>query len=122
MPDINYGAILEALNDKVDLDGSWSFPSSQKEELTLGDSGTSYTAPADGCFFAVATSTSATAKQISLTNSITSVGYTAFNSAGWAHHCAVPAKKGETVTYTWIISSGTFVINKLYFIYAQKTN
>ena len=49
--DINYGAILESLNDKVDLSGSWSTPSSSYDDLALGASGNSYTAPADGIVF-----------------------------------------------------------------------
>lgn len=48
MPDIDYGQILEALNDKVDLSGSWSAPTSQYDDLTLGASTSTYTAPADG--------------------------------------------------------------------------
>lgn len=36
MPDIDYGQILEALNDKVDLSGSWSAPSSNHDDLELG--------------------------------------------------------------------------------------
>ena len=56
MSDINYGNILEALNNKVDLDGSWSAPNGQYDDLSssiLNTTNTSYsvTAPADGWFF-----------------------------------------------------------------------
>lgn len=60
MSDINYGNILEALNDKTDRDmgnlsnagkivsAKMSMPSNIYDDLTLGVSGASYAAPADG--------------------------------------------------------------------------
>ena len=58
--DIDIGKISEALNDKLDRDAGnpadlgkeritgWGMPSDTYIDLTLGESGTSYTAPANG--------------------------------------------------------------------------
>ena len=59
-PDIDVGAITEALNNKTDTDAanltgggvqlvtSFGFPSAELDNLTLPTSGQTYTAPADG--------------------------------------------------------------------------
>ena len=114
MPDIDYGEILEALNDKVDLDGSWSFPSASYEDLTLSASGTSYTAPADGYYVA--------------NFHYTGNGFSRFDwdglyiaangMADWNNPYVIPVKKGKTITVTYAAcATDTFR-----FYYAQKTN
>lgn len=67
MTDINTsdGALLEALNNKADVDlnnvnpgqaftsqsARWAMPSGEYIDLTLGDSGCEYTAPANGYIY-----------------------------------------------------------------------
>lgn len=114
MPDIDYGEILEALNDKVDLDGSWSFPSADYEDLTLGTSGTSYTAPADGYYV--------------VNFHYTGGGYSRFDwddkwialngTADWNNPYIIPMKKGKVMTVSYSACS----TNTFRFYYAQKTN
>lgn len=117
MPDIDYGEILEALNDKVDLSGSWSAPSSQYIDLTLGISGSTYTAPADG-FVALAKMTTAALQNIT-------IDCNNMRAFVWGSHADIniftllPVKKGDM--YTVVYSAlGTTAYFK--FIYAQKTN
>ena len=117
--DINYGAILESLNDKVDLGGSWSAPSSSYDDLILGASGNSYTAPADG-YFAVDKVSGATNTYFAFNNIQTGMWITVPGpGSGNACRCFMPAKKGDTVAAYYNASGAT---NMFRFIYAQKTN
>lgn len=113
------GLNASLFNNKVDLTSSWGFPTSQYDDLTLGASGTTYTAPADGYVYLWKAS-NAVNQYITLTN----------NSNGLAIHqwsplsgggCAgyVPVKKGDIVTITYTAGGST---NMFRFIYAQKTN
>lgn len=98
---------------------SLAMPSNNYDSLTVGANGSTYTAPANGWFYAYAASAEGTAKTIILFNSSVSIGASSFNSAGWGHNCYVPVKAGDVVSYSWVISSGVFTSNELYFIYAQ---
>lgn len=117
MPDINYGAILEALNDKVDLDGNWSFPSTNYEDLTLGASGTSYTAPGNGYYYLEAISDNVHNSYARISKTI----YAAQNQVAPGYGSIVlllPVKSGDTVT----VNYENITIQAFRFIYAQKTN
>ena len=122
MPDIDYGQILEALNDKVDLSGSWSAPTSQYDDLTLGDSASTYVAPADGWFVAQVriANVGGTCR---LTNVETSLVWRSHNSsANQICACSCPAKRGQSVVYEYSTPSSVNPLNTLKFVYAQKTN
>lgn len=118
MADINIGAITEALNNKVDLDGSWGAPSETYDDLTLGASGTTYTAPADGY---VVLRMSANSNSIAWCElgyqqlaSISNIS----NVSGHVVETFLPVKKGG-VFGTWY---GNCTVQRFSFIYAQKTN
>lgn len=118
MSDINYGEILEALNDKVDLSGSWSAPSENRIALTPGAHGASYTMPDDG-YLNVRAYTSAAGQYIY-------VGDDTYNKVAWQTSGAtvgewavntLPVRKGQTLIINYNMTD--LAIN---FIYAQKTN
>ena len=119
MPDIDYGQILEALNDKVDLDGSWSAPTSQYDDLTLGATGSTYTAPADGYIVCslLTTSDGSMVELLNVANGLCSraPGVTSSLLA----RVFLPVRKGDIIkaNYTNLNS-----VNLFRFIYAQKTN
>lgn len=120
MPDIDYGQILEALNDKVDSDGSWGFPAGQYDTLTLGNSGDEYTAPADGWFYLYGTYSSGNQTFVDMYVVGTGIGashpwYDAFGNM----RMFCPAKKGQKLHINY---SGVFANIDFRFIYAQKTN
>lgn len=119
MPDIDYGEILEALNDKVDLSGSWSAPTTQHDDLVLGESGSEYVAPADG-YFAADKISGGTNTYFGFKNRQTGMWITVpAPTSRNACRCFMPAKKGQTVA-AYYNASGT--TNMFRFIYAQKTN
>lgn len=120
MPDIDYGEILEALNDKVDLSGSWSAPTTQYDDLTFGASGTTYTAPADGYFIARRTTGSNDLQYITLISGQSQLrSISNANGSGTGLTAFIPVKKGEIVTCSYTASGNTYSIK---FVYAQKTN
>lgn len=120
--DINVGAISEALNNKVDLNSSWSTPSSRYIDLTLGASGTNYTAPANGWFsFDIATNTTGNVYGHLKNVENPKFSISSFNNNGWEVQGFLPVKKGDIIYYGYIIQ-GTLVSHKLTFTYAQDTN
>lgn len=120
MPDINYGQILEALNGKVDLDGSWSFPSTNYEDLTLGSSGTTYEMPADGYLFLRMTMTGSYSNMI-FQNDTTGRAEVRFSSGTLDIAITMPVCKSEVIkVYYGAAGSATKVYFR--FIYAKKTN
>lgn len=74
-----------------------SMPSNTKQGLTIGASGTSYTAPADG-YFDIRLNLN-TGGYISVTFSGTS--YTELVSAPWQAPALIPVAKGEVITLTY---------------------
>ena len=118
MADINIGAISEALNNKVDLSGSWGFPINNSDSLTLGASGTSYVAPADG-YFALRKLSSGSNQNIRMfsTGSIASsvISYASGNNL----EAFVPIKKGNSCAIYYSAGGTT---EDFRFYYAQKTN
>ena len=122
MPDIDYGQILEALNDKVDLSGSWSAPTAQITSMTIGQPGDTYTAPADGYFRAYMIPTTTSNYWLYLENTSSAIATTAYMvNIGYATAVFVPVKKGQTVILNWR-ADGAYSSFGLQFIYAQKTN
>lgn len=122
MPDIDVGAISEALNNKVDLNqlntseagleygSSWSMPSSRYIELTLGASGTTYTAPANGWFYAQC---GGSVVLINTTKSNYSI-YSSYN--GWqGGQTTIPCQKNDVIRFEY--NSSSYLVLK--FIYAE---
>lgn len=94
-----------------------AMPSNQSVDLTLGTSGTTYTAPADG-YVAVfgALSTSSNAFQL-LLNTVSSINSASFNNIGYPLSAYVPAKKNDTIKYEYRFDTESRV-NWVKFIYA----
>ena len=109
------GLDAELFNNKVDLSSSWGLPTSTYDDLTLGASGSTYTAPADGFFMAACTGDTGKA----FFELVGNVSSTASFTGGWAR-ASILVKRGETIT---IYYGGTnFTKQKFQFIYAQKSN
>lgn len=108
--DINVGAISEALNNKVDLNqmntnaqglsygSGWGMPSSKYVNLTLGASGTDYTAPANGyvVIFCRQTATHGWIRLWVLNNYI-SFWQQPTNVSNFSINITMPVKKGHIV-------------------------
>lgn len=120
MPDIDYGQILEALNDKVDLSGSWSAPTSQYDDLTLGTTGATYTAHADG--WVVFHCTQNQLNGYAFLRNTTAGGITSYGQPTTTNNFVIrtyiPVKKADVflIDYSGITST------LFRFIYAKKTN
>ena len=93
------------------------FPSSRYEDLTLGASGTEYTAPANGRFF-IYKNAGGTNQYVTLTNTSCANMQTHFwvpiSGAGCANY--IEARKGDVVKITYTASGAT---NYFRFIYAE---
>lgn len=114
------GLNAELFNGKVDLDSSWGFPSNSFDTLTLGASGTQYTAPDDGWYTLRADGNSSyTHAFITNTSNGLCSGYTTGSNGNSNVHVFIPAKKGQTVKVEY---SDITTTHWFRFVYAQKTN
>ena len=115
---VDVAEMTEAINDKVDLAGSWGFPSHQYIQLTNGASGTEYTAPEDG-YATCAVQTTSQSSYFSILNILAN-----FRDGGWTTISAaniqktIPVKKGDVFRIDYSDATVLYV----FFIYAQKTN
>lgn len=134
MSDVNTdtGVILEALNNKVDLDGNnlsvqgkslisgLGMPSIRYSDLTLLASDSTYTAPANGwfCFQKVNnTSASRFVSLKNLSNNLLSCSWGPFSANDPAVY--IPARKGDVVKIQYDCQGETKVFR---FIYAEGEN
>lgn len=118
MPDINIGAIVEALNDKVDRDcqnidkttgepylAGLSMPSSTGVDLTAGADGAEYEAPANG-WFVIGGAAS---------GNLCMVGFNEFsyhwitNGSGNGMKASIPVRKGAKVHARWINVTSKYI-------------
>ena len=126
---VDIDEIATDLNGKADTDltnvnnsgtsrgASWAMPSGTYEDLTLGASGSTYTAPANGWVVSKLV-TSSQGNCWSRISSTTKISCTSsFNNVGWQIDCILPVSKGEQFKYEYNIQA-TLVYNNLYFIYA----
>lgn len=132
MVDVNIsdGAVLEALNNKADVDlnnanpgkaftsqgAGWAMPSDQYIDLTLGSS-VEYTCPANG-YFCVSKTSTAPNQYLFSKNETTNIkiGEFASNWSGQNMSICLPVRKGDKCIW-----GGTFggAIYYLKFVYAQ---
>lgn len=111
---------FRALNwsDSSTISG-WSMPSSRYIDLTLGASGSTYTAPANG-YVAVSKMTTAQNQNIS-------INCNNFRSFAWGHAASIniftwmPVNKGDVFSVTYS-AGGTHTDNYFRFIYAEGEN
>lgn len=127
--EINIGAITEALNGKVDIDANnlsnegkslisgLGMPSSRYEDLTLGASGTLYTAPANG-YITLLKVAGAANKIIRMVN--TTGGYIVNSTMAYSSASEtgvfMPCKKGDNVSVHYDVSGATRTFR---FVYAE---
>lgn len=127
MPDINMGAIAEALNDKVDRDcqnidkttgepylAGLGMPSGTYDDLTLGASASTYTAPANGWF---TLTKNASAGQFVCFESLAN-GCRSFAQTSIAEYpsATIPVRKGDSVICYYNASGAVLYFR---FVYAQ---
>ena len=113
---IDAGRIGEKISalipENSSLIAGYSMPSNKYIDLTLGASGTTYTAPADGWFYLYSSS---------VTNTIlvlldgSGYGSTVIGASGYTNKNLLPVKKNTIVQITYGTASGTGIR----FIYAQ---
>jgi len=114
---VDVGEMSEAINDKVDLTSSWGFPTNQYIDLTLGASGTAYTAPADG-YVTFSKRNDSVGQAIELTAGLAFRYLTP--TANKMLRASLPVRKGQTFRVYYDSSNTTDQIFRFY--YAQKTN
>ena len=113
---INAGRIEEKLVNKVDKDSSWGFPSDRYIDLTLGASGTTYTAPANG-WFALSKSASSTNQYIDFFNETTNIGVKCWSTSSNVQRLtSPPVQKGQVMNCSYN-AGGT--VHFFRFIYAE---
>ena len=117
---INAGAVLGQLATKTNSveAAEASMPSGRYIDLTLGASGSTYTAPANGYFVVTATSTSASRAIVVFEKSHGICNGDHSYSAETGLRCFVPCQKGKS---TSLIYSGV-TITGLWFVYAEGDN
>ena len=103
--------ILAAQHHNLNKLQSYSFPSNKDINLTLGASGTSYVAPADGYYYLCKESTQA-GQYIQLDGT-----FTIMSSAVWASQwCYVYmfAREGQTITVSYNNGGNTIAFKFIY--------
>ena len=116
---LNVGEVLEALTLKTDKvqAAAASMPSNKYIDLTLGASGTTYTAPANGWFYLGINTTSQNDGILMQVSAVYGMNGTALSFEGWKQ-CTIPVRKGEPCYITYQ-RSGTDYGTLFRFIYAE---
>ncbi|MBR4891081.1 MAG: hypothetical protein IKU15_07335 [Clostridia bacterium] len=106
-------------NGKAEI-SAWSMPSSRYINLTLGASGTTYTAPANGWFYLVKTSSAAN-QYLNLYNKTACwLGMGCNSSAsGQQIRVYVPVKKGDGAYVSYTMGGSNTTYDGFSFIYAE---
>ena len=124
--EVDIDEIATDLNGKADVDLTnvnntgkqksinWVFPSTTKEGLTLGATGTQYTAPADGWYHFAKYSTAANQIIVLTTSGLSSNNISVQSNN--ALRVFLPAKKGEKVTVYYTAAGNTIDFDFYYAI------
>ena len=126
--EVDIDEIATDLNGKADTDLSnviaagsstaagWAMPSGVYEDLTLGASGSTYTAPANG-WLVVKKNASAQHQELRLTNNANGlIGYIISSSSNATVSASVQCKKGQTISIYYALGGST---QFCHFIYAE---
>ncbi len=128
--EVDIDEIATDLNGKADVDLSnvnvsgtslasgWSMPSSRYIDLTLGASGATYTAPANGYFYLQKIATSTTQVLLMVNNSKIGSIFTT-NDTNRGVQSYIPVSKGDTLSVTYSLGGATTVFR---FVYAEGEN
>lgn len=126
-PLANLGRIEET---KVDKNSSWGFPSNRYIDLTLGASGSTYTAPANGYFcwngivknsYVILTIGATDVSNVDNAMLTAKRGYTANTVSGEAKAFVAEVAK-NTVIHVWFGGNGNFISGSFKFIFAEGSN
>ena len=115
---IDAGRIGEQLATKTDMlqASGAGMPSSKYIDLTLGASGSSYTAPANG-YFALHYITTSNLVNLYMYNPVTQLGDgNSVYTNGWDGYISIPVLKDDQVVVVW---GGSVSANEFRFIYAE---
>lgn len=110
------GLNSELFNGKVDIDSSWGFPSDNYDGLTLGASGTEYTAPANGWVILGKRVGASAAQYISVFTDSFDFTTTIKGDAGNEMTAICPVRKGDTFKVNYNATGET---TRFRFIYAE---
>lgn len=126
------GLNAELFNGKVDLNAQnlsdagksliagFGMPSNSYDDLTLGASGTNYTAPANGWFY-VKKFAGATGKYISIMNTTSALATEAQPTAtGNAANIFLPVKKGDIVEISYNVTGNTDYFRFIYAVGSES--
>lgn len=126
--EVDIDEVMTDLNGKVDVDMSnvnasgkslisgLPMPSNRYTDLTLGASGSTYTAPANG-WFAVSKTSGGTGKYIGLLNTTSDIGVETYPNANTNNaKLIIPIKKNDVLRVTYSLTGAT---NYFKFIYAE---
>ena len=115
--ELNIGSGLAITDGKLTATGGAGMPSNKYIDLTLGASGTTYTAPANG-YYAIDKTAGDEFQYVALTN--TTAGMAIIQHAGNSnkYHCAgfIPVRKGDILVVTY---GATGTTDYFKFIYAE---
>ncbi len=92
----------------------FAMPSDNFIDLTLGSSGSTYTAPANG-WFAISKISGSSDRYVQLYNSTNHIGINAYVPyTGGVGLCFIPVKKGDTVTVSYDLIGSTIYFRFYY--------
>jgi len=97
----------------------WSMPSSRYIDLTLGASGTQYTAPANGWYVVGKAGSGNIEQYITIINNNNDLRIFGSTANGFGISLFIPVKKGDNVIINYTLSGAT---NRFKFIYAEGEN
>ena len=117
---LNAGEVLEAVADVVpnnsSIIASYAMPSDRYIDLTLGASGTTYTAPANG-YFMLNKVTTSTNQHIYMFNVITKMQSSSWaNIQGYGLKVFLPCRKNDVIQIDYTAAG---LIEEFRFIYAE---
>ena len=104
-------------SDKAEITG-WCFPSDRYDDLTLGASGQTYTAPADGWFDIVFRLNTNSQLNLRYTDNLLGTKEVATGS-GQLLRLYLPVNKGRKVIVSWENLNSTTSDNYIHFVYAE---
>ncbi len=100
MTDLNGKADVDLTNvnnSGTSLSAGWAMPSNTYDNLTLGASGTTYTAPSNGCF-TINKLVSSSSQYVRMVNTSNGINIVIFNPNSSGNVRAyISAKKGDTI-------------------------
>lgn len=110
--------LAESVSRKLDIEGASSvgMPSERYVNLSVGVTGTTYTAPADGWFFVIGSGTDIIGHVTLETLNNNLIAQATTTNAGWSIPCLMPVRKGDIIQLRY---NSVITIRQFRFIYAE---